>query len=83
MKHTRFLTGSLLGAFLLALSAAQEAGAQEPKPRMKLGAYYFAGWAGKCTFDDGKPENAWAKGMPTHFTKKLATEFAGRTPVWG
>jgi hypothetical protein len=21
--------------------------------------------------------------MPTHFTKKLGTEFAGRTPVWG
>jgi hypothetical protein len=52
-------------------------------PRMKLGAYYFAGWAGKSAFDDGAPEHAWAKGMPTHFTKKLATEFAGRTPLWG
>jgi len=50
---------------------------------MKLGAYYFAGWAGQCAFDDGTPENAWAKGMPTHYTKKLATEFAGRTPIWG
>jgi hypothetical protein len=53
------------------------------KPRIKLGAYYFAGWAGKTTYDDGTPENAWAKGMPTHYTKKLATEFAGRTPIWG
>jgi lysophospholipase L1-like esterase len=52
-------------------------------PRMKIGAYYFAGWAGKSPFDDGTPEHAWAKGMPTHFTKKLATDFAGRTPVWG
>jgi len=52
-------------------------------PAIKLGAYYFAGWAGKCSYDDGTPENAWAKGMPTHFTKKLATEFAGRSPVWG
>lgn len=52
-------------------------------PRIKLGAYYFAGWAGKCPYDDGTPENAWAKGMPSHFTKKLATEFAGRTPIWG
>ena len=57
--------------------------AQQAKPRMKLGAYYFAGWAGKCAFDDGKPENAWAKGMPTHYTKRLATEFASRTPLWG
>jgi len=52
-------------------------------PRMKLGAYYFAGWAGKSSFDDGTPEHAWAKGMPTHFTKQLANQFAGRTPVWG
>lgn len=52
-------------------------------PKIKLGAYYFAGWAGKCPYDDGTPENAWAKGMPTHFTKKLATEFSGRTPIWG
>ena len=57
--------------------------AQDTKLRMKLGAYYFAGWAGKCAFDDGKPENAWAKDMPTHYTKRLATEFAGRTPLWG
>ena len=28
-------------------------GAQEAKLRMKLGAYYFAGWAGKTSFDDG------------------------------
>lgn len=57
--------------------------AQEPKPKIKLGAFYFAGWAGKCEQDDGTPANAWAKGMPSHFTKKLATEFAGRTPIWG
>jgi len=56
---------------------------EQAAPRMKLGAYYFAGWSGKCPYDDGSVSNAWAKGMPTHFTKKLATEFAGRTPVWG
>ena len=57
--------------------------AQKTKPSMKVGAYYFAGWAGKCPYDDGTSEHAWAKGMPTHFTKKLATEYAGRTPIWG
>jgi len=73
-----------LSVGLLAVAGwACGAGAQEAKPRMKLGAYYFAGWAGQCPFDDGKPEHAWAKGMPTHFTKKLATEYAGRMPLWG
>ncbi|OGV64860.1 MAG: hypothetical protein A2283_13885 [Lentisphaerae bacterium RIFOXYA12_FULL_48_11] len=67
----------------LAVSVAYAADVPTTAPRMKLGAYYFAGWSGKCPYDDGSVSNAWAKGMPTHFTKKLATEFAGRTPVWG
>ena len=57
--------------------------AQNRNPRMKLGAYYFAGWAGRCAYDDGTPENTWAKGMPSHYTKRMATEFSGRTPLWG
>jgi len=73
------LSTTLLGLATAACAAA-DAG---PKPRMKLGAYYFAGWSGKSPYDDGSISNAWAKGMPTHFTKKLATEFAGRTPIWG
>jgi len=68
---------------LMLILFAWNAKAQKAKPNMKLGAYYFAGWAGKSPYDDGTPEHAWAKGMPTHFTKKLATEFSGRTPVWG
>ena len=59
------------------------ASAQNAKPRIKLGAYYFAGWAGKSSMDDGRPENAWAKGMPTHVSKRLLTEFPDRAPVWG
>jgi hypothetical protein len=70
-------------ALLILAAWAGDAAAQQTKPRMKVGAYYFAGWSGKSQFDDGTPEHAWAKGMPTHFTKKLATEFAGRTPLWG
>jgi len=79
----RLVKRVFLGIFLLALSAFQGVEAQEVQPRMKLGAYYFAGWSGKSPYDDGSVSNAWAKGMPTHFTKKLATEYAGRTPVWG
>jgi len=56
---------------------------QETKPCMKLGAYYFAGWAGKSAMDDGKAGHAWAKGMPSGFSQKLATEFSGRMPLWG
>lgn len=65
------------------IGCSEDLVAQDADPRMKLGAYYFAGWGGQCPYDDGTPENAWAKGMPTHFTKKLATEFSGRTPIWG
>lgn len=57
--------------------------AQKQQPEMKLGAYFFAGWCGKCASDDGKPENKWAVGMPSHVTKKLLDDFSGRTPVWG
>ncbi len=84
MKHAKRLAEIVLYAGLAsALSEVTVAEAQEAKPRMKLGAYYFAGWSGKCPYDDGSVSNAWAKNMPTHFTKKLATEYAGRTPVWG
>jgi len=79
MRSLRVTAAVILPALLLVFAA----GAQEAKPRIKLGAYYFAGWAGKCPYDDGSVSNAWAKGMPTHYTKKLATEYAGRTPVWG
>ena len=70
----------LLCLFLISCLSVVHA---KKNPRIKLGAYYFAGWSGKCPYDDGTLENAWAKGMPTHFTKKLATEFSGRTPIWG
>jgi hypothetical protein len=72
----------LAGVFILTMFA-WTAGAQKAKPNMKVGAYYFAGWAGKSPYDDGTPEHAWAKGMPTHFTRKFITEFSGRTPIWG
>ncbi len=73
----------ILIGFFSTTGCAEDTDAQYPTPRVKLGAYYFAGWAGKCPYDDGTLQNAWAKGMPTHFTKMLATEFAGREPIWG
>jgi hypothetical protein len=78
-----FVKVILLFGFFAISGGMFKTNAQQTKPRMKVGAYYFAGWSGKTSYDDGTPGNAWAKGMPTHFTKKLATEFAGRTPIWG
>lgn len=43
-----------------------------------VGAYYFEGWSGAR-----KDTSSWAKGLPTHVTKKLFTEYAGREPLWG
>ena len=65
----------------LACLVMQTGGAQEKQ--IKLGAYFFAGWSGKRSQDDGTPENAWAKGMPLSAAKRLVTEFTGRMPPWG
>jgi hypothetical protein len=73
----------LITVLLSWYSCSKDSDAQEPKARIKLGAYYFGGWSGHCIYDNGKPENAWAIGMPTHVSKKLVTEFSGREPVWG
>jgi hypothetical protein len=73
----------LVGLFLCALGPVVAEAQEGAKPRMKMGAYYFAGWSGKCPYDDGSASNAWAKGMPTHYTKKLATESPGAPTVWG
>jgi hypothetical protein len=78
-----FVKVILLFGFFAISGGMFKTNAQQTKPRMKVGAYYFAGWSGKCPYDDGTPEHAWAKGMPTHYTKKLATTYAGRTPIWG
>jgi hypothetical protein len=75
----------LLVGLLTLTVCSKEARAQSRQsiPRMKIGAYYFDGWAGKNRLDDGAPEHTWAKGMPYSMTKRLATEFTGRMPVWG
>ncbi len=83
LSATRGLSIILISVMMFFVGCKDDAGSYTSKPQMKLGAYYFAGWAGKCPYDDGKPEHAWAKGMPSHFTRMLATDFAGREPVWG
>jgi hypothetical protein len=77
------ITPRIMLLLMLFSGCSKDTDVKEPFRRMKLGAYYFDGWAGKCPYDDGTDANAWAKGMPTHFTKKLATTFSGRKPIWG
>ena len=49
---------------------------------VQIGAYYFDGWSGiNCQADD--PNEPWAKGAPTHLSRKLANDYGEREPVWG
>jgi hypothetical protein len=68
---------------LIVLIPSQFVSAQKSKASIKLGAYFYGGWSGQSRFDDGTTENAWAKGMPWAFTKKLATTYQNRMPLWG
>jgi len=56
--------------------------AQDTKAHMKVGAYYFDGWAGKNSLADD-PNEPWAKNAPTHVTRRMVEEFSDREPVWG
>lgn len=73
----------LITVLLSWYSCSKDSDVQEPKARMKVGAYCYSGWAGKTSYDNGKPENAWAKGMPTEISKLLTTTYSGREPIWG
>lgn len=44
-----------------------------------IGAYYFDGWSGTNKVMDEE----WSINAPTHLTKKLASHFQERKPIWG
>lgn len=56
--------------------------AAEGSARACIGAYYFDGWAGLSAKADD-PDEPWARGMPTHMTRRMLKEFADREPLWG
>jgi len=74
-------TVTLIGIFISA-GCMRVANAQQSKLNMKVGAYYFDGWAGE-NHNANNPEKTWAKNAPTHLTRRLAEEFSDREPVWG
>jgi hypothetical protein len=78
MNRFKFL--ALTVVFCMGLAGCLE-NPKEEKP-VTVGVYYFGGWAGKNAYADN-PNEPWAKDAPTHLTRRLATEFAHREPLWG
>jgi len=63
---------------------------QETKPHMKIGVYYFDGWAGHYVNGwGGQRDNAsvpyepWEMNAPRQLTRRMVEEFPEREPVWG
>jgi hypothetical protein len=71
----------LIGIFIFA-GCSHDGYAQGNKANIKVGAYYFDGWAGKNKLAND-PNEPWAKNAPTHLTKRFVRDFSNREPVWG
>lgn len=54
-----------------------------PAKRIKVGVYYFGGWAGVNALSEVPQEQDWAKNAPTHLTRSLFYDFNDRKPHWG
>ena len=90
MQMTRRNLLALVAMMLTTLATLHAAvrAAQPPgvnlKPRIKLGAYYFAGWSGKSPYDDGAAgATPGPKGCPPISQRSWPRSSPGRTPVWG
>jgi hypothetical protein len=73
---------TLLIGFFIFTGCSRDGYAQGNSANIKVGAYYFDGWAGKNKLADD-PNEPWAKNAPTHLTKRFVREFSNREPVWG
>ncbi len=71
----------LFGLFAF-VGCSRNDGAGQKEPRIKVGVYYFDGWAGQNSRAND-PKEPWAKNAPTHLTRRLVEEFPEREPVWG
>ncbi len=81
LKHP--VTKLILIFTLLALSGwSCQNPDKQTKPRVKVGVYYFDGWAGNNKYADN-PDEPWAKNAPAHVTKRMVEDFPDREPVWG
>lgn len=73
---------ALLACLVALISFSGNSLAQKVKPNLKVGAYYFDGWAGTNRLAND-PNEPWAKNAPSHLTRRFVEEFSGREPVWG
>ena len=80
--HLSFLASFLLTALLTANGWTSEVKAQTPNAKLKVGVYYFDGWAGHHR-KANDPNEPWAKNAPSNSSQRLVEEFGDREPLWG
>ena len=73
---------ALLAVIIVVPGFIWNTSAQGNKQNVKVGVYYFDGWAGQHRMADN-PNEPWAKNAPTNSSKRLVEEFGDREPVWG
>jgi len=76
---------SVICAMVVVLFFCPFAEARNPRTadvKLKVGAYYFDGWAGQNRLAND-PNELWAKNAPTHLTRRMVEEFSNREPIWG
>ncbi|MBN2476806.1 MAG: glycoside hydrolase family 99-like domain-containing protein [Pirellulales bacterium] len=88
MRATLWIRGLVAAAMVGLAGTARAEGkavqgaAENGKPLVTVGAYYFDGWAG-ASQRRGDPDEPWADTAPTHLTRRMLEEFPQRKPLWG
>lgn len=82
LKNGQWLKISFLIAILCLTGYMSNATGREKKTNMKVGVYYFDGWAGTNKLANNANE-PWAKNAPSHLSRRMVEEFPDREPVWG
>ena len=77
-----FVKAILISGVLAVIGWSCGNGTKKAEPPLKVGVYYFDGWAGKNRKADD-PNEPWAKNVPTHVTRRMLEEFPEKEPVWG
>lgn len=73
---------TVLLALLFSLTGWAIDATASKKPQLKVGVYYFDGWAGHHR-SANDPNEPWAKNAPSNSSKRLVEEFGEREPIWG
>jgi len=82
LKTNACVRATLTVCVLLVLAEAGTDQTIQAKPNLTVGVYYFDGWSGRNLKLAEDPQFAKLN-PPTHLTKRLLGEFAGREPIWG